>query len=135
MSQSTCIFCSPDDEQQNTVIWRGRLVYIRWDNFPISRGHMEVVPFRHVESYFDLTEDEALEMFTATVAGSKIAKEFAPDGFNIGVNEGRAGGRTVPHVHLHLMPRYWGDVEDPRGGVRNILPGVSPDAWASPQQD
>lgn len=135
MSLSTCIFCRPDDSTLNTVIWRGDLVYVRWDNFPVSRGHMEVVPFRHVESYFDLTDDEVLEMHRAAVAGRHLAAEFAPDGYTIGVNEGRAGGRTVDHVHLHLIPRYKGDVKDPRGGIRNILPGLSPDAWSSQEND
>lgn len=93
------------------------------DAFPISPGHMLVIPKRHVQSVFELgeIEQQALWSLVAEVR-KKLAEEFEPDGFNIGVNDGRAAGQTVLHAHVHVIPRFKGDVADPRGGVRWIIP-------------
>jgi diadenosine tetraphosphate (Ap4A) HIT family hydrolase len=100
------------------------LFYARWDNFPVSPGHAEIVPKRHIESIFDLNEEEREEMFELLRSMKEVIQiRHRPDGFNVGVNEGRAAGRTIDHLHVHLIPRYVGDVEDPVGGVRNIIPG------------
>ena len=100
------------------------------DAFPVAEGHMLVVPKRHVASLFNLPEEEqaALWRLVALVRG-KLMDELRPDGFNVGVNDGPAAGQTVPHAHVHIIPRRAGDVPDPRGGVRWVVPGKAP-YWA-----
>lgn len=124
MAEPECLFCDFTNKDKNTVIEETDLVYARWDNFPASVGHAEVVPKRHVESYFDLTDEEVLPVFGLSKRVKQIIDEkFSPNAYNIGVNDGEAAGRTVHHCHIHLIPRYIGDVENPRGGVRHIIPG------------
>jgi diadenosine tetraphosphate (Ap4A) HIT family hydrolase len=93
------------------------------DAFPVAEGHTLVVPKRHVASLFDLPEEDqaALWRLVALVRG-KLASELRPDGFNVGVNGGPAAGQTVLHAHVHVIPSRAGDVSDPRGGVRWVLP-------------
>jgi diadenosine tetraphosphate (Ap4A) HIT family hydrolase len=124
---TTCPFCSlPASRivQSNAIGWVIR------DAYPISPGHTLVIPRRHVGSFFDLTEDErsALLSLVAT-AKVQIDAEHRPSAFNIGVNDGAAAGQTVPHLHIHLIPRYNGDRPDPRGGVRWIIPEKA-DYWS-----
>jgi diadenosine tetraphosphate (Ap4A) HIT family hydrolase len=120
MTDASCPFCDPTEEH---VFYRGNLVAGLWDNFPVSPGHALLVPVRHVATWFEATAEEQVEMVTAiSKARDAILSTHSPDGFNIGVNVGEAGGQTVPHLHLHLIPRYQGDVEDPRGGVRWVVP-------------
>lgn len=124
MSDSNCLFCEYDDSTKNTIIADSGLAYARWDNFPVAEGHAEVVPKRHVKSYFDLTDEELVAMQTLAKTIKHIIDErFHPDAYTIGVNDGEAAGRTVHHVHLHLIPRYFGDVPEPRGGIRHVIPG------------
>lgn len=93
------------------------------DAFPISPGHTLVIPHRHVGSMFDLQPAEWSALFELlTAAKTDLDKEFSPAAYNVGVNDGPMAGQTVPHLHIHLIPRYEGDVADPRGGVRWILP-------------
>lgn len=93
------------------------------DIFPVNPGHTLIMPKRHVSSYFDLTDDEVLALMQLMRrAKEAIDSEFSPDDYNIGVNNGPIAGQTVPHVHIHVMPRYRDDVDDPRGGVRNVIP-------------
>jgi diadenosine tetraphosphate (Ap4A) HIT family hydrolase len=92
------------------------------DGFPISLGHTLVIPKRHVGSWFEITKDEQSDLFNLLERAKKALQgEFNPDGYNIGINDGPAAGQTVPHLHMHLIPRYKGDQEDPRGGVRWII--------------
>ena len=106
------------------IILESDLAYARRDNYAVSSGHAEVVPKRHVESYFDLTDEELLAIYDLSKQVKDIIdSRFHPDGYNIGVNDGEAAGRTIHHCHVHLIPRYIGDVENPRGGVRHIIPG------------
>ncbi len=102
------------------------------DQFPVSRGHALVVPRRHVASVFELVaeEQEDLWRLVATVRLHLLAR-FTPTGFNVGLNDGAAAGQTVSHAHVHLIPRYAGDVADPRGGVRWVLPAHT-DYWSQP---
>lgn len=119
-----CLFCDKDNTNKNTILTENELAYARWDNFPVSDGHVEVVSIRHVESYFDLTKDEVLAIHDLSKTAKEIiVAKFHPDAFNIGLNDGAEAGRTIHHVHQHLIPRYKGDVENPRGGVRHIIPG------------
>jgi diadenosine tetraphosphate (Ap4A) HIT family hydrolase len=94
-----------------------------WDAYPVNPGHALVVPRRHEPDYFALTpaEQDALWRLAAVVRGMIDARHL-PDGYNLGVNAGPAAGQTVSHAHLHVIPRYRGDVADPRGGVRWVLP-------------
>jgi diadenosine tetraphosphate (Ap4A) HIT family hydrolase len=94
------------------------------DAFPVSPGHTLVIPRRHVASFFELTEDEvtAVHELLCRMKG-RLDEDLNPAGYNIGINVGAVSGQTVAHVHVHLIPRYVGDVADPVGGVRNILPG------------
>jgi diadenosine tetraphosphate (Ap4A) HIT family hydrolase len=100
------------------------------DSFPISPGHTLIVPKRHLSCFFDLSEKEQSDLWSL-VAGvrSHLQKQHQPDGFNIGLNDGTAAGQTVMHAHIHIVPRYAGDVEDPRGGVRWLIPDKA-DYWS-----
>ena len=101
------------------------------DGYPVSRGHTLVIPKRHVGSFFELEgneRDDILSMLDQ--AKTHLNAEYAPDGYNIGINDGPAAGQTVPHLHVHLIPRYRGDQDDPRGGVRWIFPEKA-DYWTS----
>ena len=93
------------------------------DGFPVTPGHMLVVPKRHVASIFDLPDEEqaALWRLVAQVRG-KLMSELQADGFNVGVNDGPAAGQTVMHAHVHVIPRRTGDVADPKGGIRWVVP-------------
>jgi len=115
-----CIFCNQEGFQ---LIRENELVFSIADGFPISPGHTLVIPKRHVNSLFETTPDEREALYSLLAEmRKKLQAERNPDGFNIGINEGRAAGQTVMHLHLHLVPRYSGDVEDPEGGVRGIIP-------------
>jgi diadenosine tetraphosphate (Ap4A) HIT family hydrolase len=105
---------------------------VRRDNFPATDGHVEIVPKRHVVSFFDLTRRELDDAFALLKKARHEIAQMAsdPDGYTIGVNEGEAAGRTVDHLHIHVIPRRKGDVDDPRGDIRRIFPHCNPDAWA-----
>lgn len=94
------------------------------DSFPVNDGHTLIVPKRHVSSYFDLSIHEQRALWlVVNRCKSIIQKQYRPDGFNVGINVGETAGQSVLHVHIHLIPRYKGDVEYPRGGVRGVIPG------------
>jgi diadenosine tetraphosphate (Ap4A) HIT family hydrolase len=93
------------------------------DGFPVSPGHTLIIPRRHAASFFSVTEHElASLMRLLDRAQVALKREYAPAAYNIGINDGLAAGQTVPHLHIHLIPRYVGDSDDPRGGVRWLLP-------------
>ena len=92
------------------------------DTYPASPGHTLVVPKRHIPTYFDASEDEILAIGKAVqICKEFLDNEFNPDAYNIGINNGEAAGQSIKHLHVHIIPRYKGDVEDPKGGVRWIL--------------
>jgi diadenosine tetraphosphate (Ap4A) HIT family hydrolase len=100
------------------------------DGYPISPGHTLIIPRRHVDSFFNLTADEKLDLLgLIEIAKAGTDEEFKPDSYNLGINDGPAAGQTVPHLHIHLIPRYLGDVPDARGGVRWIIPDKA-DYWS-----
>jgi len=106
------------------VVLEDEWAYVRYDNNTLSRGHVLIVPRRHVASFFDMASEEKTAVLALLDrAKERIDREHRPDGYNIGVNVGRAGGQSRMHVHVHLIPRYTGDVADPRGGVRCVLAG------------
>jgi len=123
-----CPFCSlPPDR---IVLSSANAIALR-DAYPISPGHTLIVPRRHIGSFFEATAQERVELL-ALLNAAKLGldEEFAPAAFNIGINDGSAAGQTVPHLHIHLIPRYVGDRTDPRGGVRWIIPDKA-DYWST----
>jgi len=113
-----CIFCQlPETE----VICENKLARAFYDKFPVNEGHVLITPKRHAENFFDATLEELAAINGLVFEVREILDEkYKPDGYNIGVNVGHAGGQTIFHLHVHVIPRYEGDVEDPRGGVRNL---------------
>ncbi len=123
----TCPFCELPGERVIDQTEHG--IVIR-DGYPVSPGHTLVIPRRHTDSFFDLSRTERDELFSLLErARGALEKEFSPKGYNIGINDGPAAGQTVPHLHVHLIPRYDGDCDDPRGGVRWIFPEKA-DYWS-----
>lgn len=122
-----CPFCNVDNVRE--LLGRS-LALAMLDAFPVNPGHILVVPRRHIPSWFDATDAERTEMLTL-LDESRIWVQLrhAPVAFNIGINDGAAAGQTIQHVHIHLIPRYTGDVLDPRGGVRWVLPERA-DYWS-----
>jgi diadenosine tetraphosphate (Ap4A) HIT family hydrolase len=120
MEPVKCPFCNPIAED---IVARNDLCYALWDRFPVSKGHLLVIPFRHVADYFSMTVDEKQAVLALIDECKAVIEEnFTPAGYNIGFNVGVAAGQTVMHCHCHLIPRYLGDVPDPRGGVRGVVP-------------
>ena len=123
-ASSQCPFCSKIHEDSVESAFGTAVAFE--DGFPISPGHTLVIPKRHEADFFMLTADEQADIWT--LVGSvkaELSASLSPDGFNIGINNGVAAGQTVPHCHIHIIPRFAGDREDPRGGVRWILPGMA----------
>jgi diadenosine tetraphosphate (Ap4A) HIT family hydrolase len=115
-----CPFCALEPSQ---IVWQDPWVMTIRDTTPISPGHTLIVPRRHVASLFETTEAEQRALLRALrEAKLGLDRELRPDGYNIGINDGEAAGQTILHLHIHLIPRYRGDREDPRGGVRWIFP-------------
>ena len=113
----TCELCTPAD-----VLFETALAYVSPDAGALSKGHVIVVPKRHVESFFDMSAQEQAAVFELLHKAQKSLQALhKPDGYNIGVNIGEAAGQSRMHVHVHLIPRYAGDVPDPRGGIRCVL--------------
>ncbi len=122
--QRPCPFCHPDPE---SIVRRSEFGFVLRDAYPVSPGHSLIVPVRHEASYFALEPLEQADLLNLLVAVRRgLVDEFGPDGFNIGLNDGTAAGQTIDHCHWHVVPRYAGDVVDPRGGVRWILPDRAP---------
>ncbi|MCY3007949.1 MAG: DEAD/DEAH box helicase family protein, partial [Planctomycetota bacterium] len=122
-----CPFC-PIDSQR--ILFRHSVgsasVVALWDGFPVSPGHLLIVPVRHVPTWFDASPEEHQALTSALeIAKSHIESQYQPQGYNIGINVGAAAGQTVSHLHVHLIPRYHGDVPDPRGGVRHVIPQLA----------
>lgn len=115
----SCPFCQTAED----VVLRNELAYARYDKNPVAPGHLLLIPFRHVASYFDTSDEERRALLQLLDhAKTLLDARHTPAGYNIGVNVGDVAGQTIMHVHLHLIPRYPGDVENPRGGVRGVIP-------------
>jgi fluoride exporter len=115
---SPCPFCQTD-----SAVLGNALAYARFDRNPVSPGHLLILPRRHVATWFDASRDEQHAMLALLdEAKDLLDARHGPDGYNFGANVGEAAGQTVMHLHLHLIPRYRGDVEQPRGGVRGVIP-------------
>jgi len=118
MGDVGCPFCNPSPED---IVLANSLCYARYDKFPVNPGHLLLIPFRHVAGFFEATDEEQAALL-ALVREAKdfLDGRFLPAGYNVGVNVGEIAGQTV--MHLHVIPRYAGDVDDPRGGVRGAVP-------------
>ena len=115
-----CVFC----KLGRPLLAQSELSCSFLDGFPVSEGHALVIPKRHVASIWDMTGSEYTDAFRLVRHVKDLLQDrFNPQGFNIGVNCGETAGQTVFHAHIHIIPRYAGDVPAPRGGVRNIIPG------------
>ncbi|HTT13927.1 MAG TPA: HIT family protein [Burkholderiaceae bacterium] len=115
---SQCPFCSPDGS-----VLRNCLAYARFDRYPVTPGHLLLIPLRHEADFFATTHEERTALLDLMEqAKASLDREFHPDGYNVGVNVGAAAGQTIGHVHIHLIPRYRGDTANPRGGVRGVIP-------------
>jgi len=116
----SCPFCKPKRE----IIVENDFALAICDGFPISQGHALVIPRRHVPTIFDLNDAEYFGCLDLVrEIKNTLEKRHSTNAFNIGVNCGEVAGQTVDHAHIHVIPRYSGDVDDPRGGVRHIIPG------------
>ena len=125
---SDCPFCTIGADR---IVIETELCFAVRDGYPVSPGHTLIVPRRHVDSFFATTPAERtalLDMLDR--AKEQVVEEFSPDGFNMGINDGAAAGQTVMHLHLHLVPRFAGDQDDPRGGIRWLFPDKA-DYWSS----
>lgn len=120
--KSDCPFCS--EEVIKRIIFSNQDAFAIYDQYPVSKGHILIIPNRHCDNYFFLTSQEQGACWDlVNKMQDKISKEFHTDGFNLGINVGKAAGQTVDHVHIHLIPRYSGDMKDPRGGIRHCVEG------------
>lgn len=113
-----CIFCEYSKEE---YIAENDLCFAIFDKFPVNEGHTLIIPKRHFQNYFDATKEEIAAMYDLSQEVKKIIDDkYSPDGYNVGVNVNHEGGQTIMHLHMHIIPRYKGDIEDPRGGIRRI---------------
>jgi diadenosine tetraphosphate (Ap4A) HIT family hydrolase len=119
-----CPFCQLDPSKQ---LFSNDFAIAIADGFPISCGHSLIIPKRHFPSLFEATKEERVALWELLdQTRDYLLKQYRPDGFNIGINDGIAAGQTVMHLHIHLIPRYSGDTEDPRGGIRWVMPDKAP---------
>ena len=127
----TCPFCRLD---RGRIAWSSPLAIALWDVYPVSLGHALVVPRRHAASWSEPTALEKAELTAGVDAVRALIDErYQPHAYNVGYNDGEAAGQTIMHVHVHVIPRYQGDVLDPRGGIRWVLPDKAA-YWQSTEQ-
>jgi len=117
-----CPFCI--EEKNSRIIMEGDYAYAMLDKYPVTEGHALIIPKRHFADYFSITAEENQAVFDLILSRKKALLDNDPSitGFNIGVNSGQAAGQTILHCHIHLIPRRTGDLDDPRGGVRGVIP-------------
>jgi len=116
-----CIFCHPREEE---ILGENEYAQIVADNSPVSNGHCLVIPKRHIKTLFEATKEENQAFFELVQEAKKVieGQGYKPDGYNIGSNNDVAAGQSVFHLHIHVIPRYIGDVEQPKGGIRHVIP-------------
>ena len=120
MNRPACPFCNLPQER---VFLEAETTLAFFDAYPVTEGHALVIPKRHVASIFELPPEELAALWEqVTTVRALLAEKYSPDAFNVGVNDGPAAGQTVPHAHIHVIPRRKGDASDPRGGIRWIIP-------------
>ena len=116
-----CLFCNI---KESGLVKENDLAYASYDSYPVSEGHCLIIPKRHVKDYFDLSNDEiiACNDLIKEIKNEIIEKDNSVKGFNIGSNAGKISGQSILHCHIHLIPRRAGDVENPQGGIRSVIP-------------
>jgi len=116
-----CLFCNVPSSD---YIFENNLAFSTFDPYPVSKHHALIIPKRHVENYFDMSEEEVLSCNKLTNKMRNKIQELDPtvDGFNIGTNSGKVAGQSIMHCHIHLIPRRKNDVDNPQGGVRGVIP-------------
>jgi diadenosine tetraphosphate (Ap4A) HIT family hydrolase len=120
VNQPACPFCNLSPER---ILLENQTARAFLDGYPVTAGHALVIPRRHVASIYELPPEELAALWAQVGTVRKLlAEKYRPDAFNVGVNDGAASGQTVPHAHIHVIPRRKGDVADPRGGIRWIIP-------------
>ena len=113
-----CVFCNIKEN----ILFENELSLAFFDNYPVSKGHTLIIPKRHSENYFELTKEEITAMFELSLKVKEyLDKLYFPDGYNVGFNVKEAGGQSVMHTHMHVIPRYKGDTPNPRGGIRKVV--------------
>ena len=119
MDRAPCPFCSPE---KNEIVFGNMLWYARWNAFPATRGHLLIIPFRHVTGYFETSSEEKAALSEMLEKGKKILDStFSPSGYNIVINYGAAADQAVMHCHIHLIPRYTDDIDNLAGGIRGFI--------------
>jgi diadenosine tetraphosphate (Ap4A) HIT family hydrolase len=116
-----CLFCNT---KESGLVKDNDLAYVSYDSYPVSVMHCLIIPKRHVQNYFDLTDEEIIAC-NKLIKETKIETELKDSsikGFNIGINSGKVAGQSIMHCHIHLIPRREGDVKNPQGGVRSVIP-------------
>ena len=116
-----CLFC---DSKKSGIAHENDLAYASYDSYPVSDHHCLIIPKRHIKDYFDMTNDEliACNDLIQIVKNEILRKDVNVKGFNIGTNAGKIAGQSIMHCHIHLIPRREGDVDNPQGGVRSVIP-------------
>ena len=116
-----CLFCN---KKKQKIIYSSEHIYVVRDSFPVTKYHSLIIPHRHISNFFDLNKDELkdLNKILQKERQSLLNLDNEITGFNIGVNAGKDAGQSIMHCHIHLIPRRKGDVENPRGGVRGVIP-------------
>ncbi len=113
-----CPFCD-----LNGILLENGLAAAIFDRYPVSTGHTLIIPKRHFESFFEITHEELAACYDLmSLVKDHLDREYRPDAYNVGINIGRAAGQSIMHVHMHLIPRYSGDVKRAKGGVRGVVP-------------
>lgn len=119
-----CIFCTLPETD---ILSENEMAQAFFDKFPVNEGHALIIPKRHFASLFEATQEEIKSIWQLVEqVKEELDKRLHPDGYNVGVNVGAAAGQTVFHLHVHVIPRYQGDVSDPRGGIRKIKKSLVP---------
>ena len=116
-----CLFCNTEE---NSFTVQNELAYASYDTYPVSKYHCLIIPKRHIKDFFELTNEElvACNDLIRKVKDEVLKKDPNIDGFNLGTNVGKVSGQSILHCHFHLIPRRPGDVENPQGGVRSVIP-------------
>ena len=115
-----CKFCNIENDR---IVIKSELSIAFFDLYPVNIGHSLIVPKRHISNYFELTPEEKIDIWNIVdKLKLLLEKEFKPDGFNVGINIGESAGQTIFHCHIHVIPRYQGDMDYPEGGVRGVIP-------------
>ena len=121
ISTKQCLFCN---KKKQKIIYSSKLIFVVRDSFPVTKYHTLIIPHRHVSNFFNLNDDEFKDIFKILKKEkiSLMSLDKKITGFNVGVNAGVDAGQSIMHCHIHLIPRRKGDIKNPRGGVRGVIP-------------